>query len=90
MAIAGIIGFILVACKFNAAALILGLVLGNLCETNLRRAVTIANGDTMPAKVMYLLNRPITGVIMLACIVMLLYPVIKDMLANKKKAKPSV
>lgn len=89
MAIAGIIGFILVACKFNAAALILGLVLGNLCETNLRRAITIANGDTMLAKVMYLLSRPITGIIMLACIVMLLYPVIKDQLYNNKKAKPS-
>jgi putative tricarboxylic transport membrane protein len=69
--------------------LILGLVLGNLCETNLRRAVTIANGDTMIAKVMYLMGRPITGIIMLACIVMLLYPVIKDLLYNKKKAKQS-
>ncbi len=87
MAIAGIVGFILVACKFNAAALILGLVLGNLCETNLRRAITIANGETMLHKVMSLLSRPVTGIIMLACLVMLLYPVIKDIAEKRKKTK---
>jgi len=89
MAIAGIIGFVLVACKFNAAALILGLVLGNLCETNLRRAVTIANGNTIWSKIVDMMSRPVTGLIMLACFIMLIYPVIKDALDNRRKSRQS-
>ena len=84
MAIAGIIGFVFAICKFNSAALILGLVLGTLCESNLRRAVTIANGDTLMAEFIYLLKRPITGIIMLICVIMLLLPVIKPLISKKK------
>lgn len=84
MAIAGIIGFVFAICKFNSAALILGLVLGTLCESNLRRAVTIANGDTLMAEFIYLLKRPITGIIMLVCVIMLLLPVIKPLFSKKK------
>ena len=46
MAVAGLAGFLLVKCKFNSSAMILGLVLGSICESNLRRAVTIIQGDT--------------------------------------------
>lgn len=84
MAIAGIIGFVFAICKFNSAALILGLVLGTLCESNLRRAVTIANGDTLMGEFIYLLKRPITGIIMPVCVIMLLLPVIKPLFSKKK------
>jgi putative tricarboxylic transport membrane protein len=44
MAIAGLLGFVFVTCKFNSSAMILGLVLGVICESNLRRAYTIVMG----------------------------------------------
>lgn len=89
MAIAGVVGFLFKACHFDATALILGLVLGPLCETNLRRAVTIANGDSIFEKILGLLQRPITGFLLLVCVVMLLYPVIKPMLSKKKESQPT-
>lgn len=88
MAIAGIVGFLFKVCRFDATALILGLVLGPLCETNLRRAITIANGDSMGIKIIGLLQRPITGFLLLVCVIMLLYPVVKPLI-SKKKEKPA-
>ena len=89
MAISGIIGFIVVTCKFNASAMILGLVLGVICESNLRRAYTIADGDTLLAATFNILARPITGIIILVCVVALLSPVVKSYLNKKKAASTS-
>ena len=86
MAISGMVGFVFSHCKFNSSAMILGLVLGIICESNLRRAYTIADGDTLLAATFNILARPITGIIMLVCVVALLSPVVKGYL-NKKKAK---
>jgi putative tricarboxylic transport membrane protein len=83
MAVAGLLGFVFSICKFNSSAMILGLVLGVICESNLRRAFTIATGDTLLQSAMDILSRPITGIIMLVCIVVLLYPVIKPMFKKK-------
>lgn len=44
---AGLVGYVFSKCKFNPAALILGLVLGNICESNLRRAVKLTQGDVI-------------------------------------------
>ena len=87
MAVAGLAGFLLVKCKFNSSAMILGLVLGTICESNLRRAVTIVQGDTLLEAFINLLKRPVTGIIMAVCIVVLLWPVVKPMVAKKVKAK---
>ncbi len=84
MAISGVIGFVIVTCKFNSSALILGLVLGVICESNLRRAYTIADGDTLLAATMNILSRPVTGVIMVICLVALLWPVLKPFFSKKK------
>ena len=67
--------------------MILGLVLGTICESNLRRAVTIVQGDTLLEAFINLLKRPVTGIIMAVCIVVLLWPVVKPMVAKKAKAK---
>lgn len=82
MAIAGLLGFVMSICKFNSAALILGLVLGTLCESNLRRAISMANGN-----IMSILTRPITAVILLICVVTLLYPVVKPLIVKKSKQR---
>lgn len=85
MAISGLIGFVFVTCKFNSSAMILGLVLGVICESNLRRAYTIASGDTLWQETVNIMTRPVTGIILLVCLVVLLSPVVKPLL-NKKKA----
>jgi putative tricarboxylic transport membrane protein len=88
MAIAGIFGFVFVTCKFNSSAMILGLVLGNICESNLRRAYTILSGTstTLWQSTQAILARPITTGVLLVCVVVLLYPAVKPLLA-KAKAK---
>ena len=85
MAISGLIGFIFVTCKFNSSAMILGLVLGVICESNLRRAFTIAAGDTLWQETINIVTRPVTGIILLICVVVLLNPVIKPLLNRKKQ-----
>jgi len=82
MVIAGIAGYALITkFKFNAAAIILGLVLGDLVEANFSRAVTLSGGD-----IVSIFTRPITGIIVLASLVMLLMPVVKPLLAKKQGA----
>lgn len=79
MAAAGIFGYMLSKQGFSAAALILGLVLGNMCESNLRRAVKMTNGDVLAA-----FTSPITTPILLVCAVMFLYPIIKAIVKSRK------
>lgn len=85
MAISGLIGFVFVTCKFNSSAMILGLVLGVICESNLRRAYTIADGDTLMAATMNIVTRPVTGIVLLVCLVVLISPVIRPLLKKKGK-----
>lgn len=79
MAAAGIFGYMLSKQGFSAAALILGLVLGNMCESNLRRAVKMTNGDVLAA-----FTSPITTPILLVCVVMFVYPIIKAVIQSRK------
>ena len=78
MASAGIIGYMFVKLGYNSAALVLGLVLGEMCESNFRRAYTLTNGSLVS-----IFTKPITAVIMTACVIMLVYPMIKPMLKKK-------
>ncbi len=88
MAIAGIIGVLFKVCKFNSAALILGLVLGKICEGNFSRAFTISRGNVWKM----FTGSWITGILMAVCIATLLYPIVapyikKALGIDKKKAK---
>ncbi len=85
MAISGLIGFVFVTCKFNSSAMILGLVLGVICESNLRRAYTIADGATLMEATVNIVTRPVTGIVLLVCLIVLLNPVVKPLLAKKKE-----
>lgn len=79
MATAGIIGYLFVKLKYNSAALVLGLVLGQMSESNFRRAYTLTNGSLAT-----IFTKPITAVLMTACVIMLVYPLIKSALEKKK------
>jgi putative tricarboxylic transport membrane protein len=81
MAGAGIIGYMFVKLGYNSAALVLGLVLGQMCESNFRRAYTLANGNMMS-----IFTKPITAIIMLSCVAMLVYPMIQPFFKKEKKA----
>ncbi len=81
MAAAGIIGYMLTKQGFSAAALILGLVLGNMCESNLRRAVKLTNGNVFEA-----FTSPITTPVLLVCLILFIYPFIKSAMKKKKEA----
>lgn len=80
MAIAGIAGVIFKVCKFNSAAMILGLVLGKLCESNFSRAYTTNRADLWA-----MFCRPIAGTLMIVCIITLVYPIVAP--AIKKRLK---
>jgi putative tricarboxylic transport membrane protein len=54
MVVGGIAGYFLKKYKFNTSAMVLGLVLGPLCERHFRRGMQLANGN-----VMVFLGRPL-------------------------------
>lgn len=83
MAVAGIAGLLFSALKFNSAALILGLVLGKICEGNFSRAFTISRGNLFT-----MFNKPIAGSIMVVCIIALVYPMVSPYIKSKMKQKP--
>ena len=80
MIYAGIFGYAFIKCGFNVAALILGLVLGGICEANLRRAITLTGGD-----VLAVFSTPITATIMTVCVIMLLTPIILPLIKKPSK-----
>ena len=70
--------------ELTIAALLLGLVLGVICESNLRRAYTIAAGNSLWEETVNILSRPVTGIILIICLVVLLNPVVKPLIRKKK------
>ncbi|MBQ7196827.1 MAG: tripartite tricarboxylate transporter permease [Synergistaceae bacterium] len=79
MAIAGVIGLIISACHFNSAALILGLVLGVICEGNFSRAYTINRAD-----IIGMFSRPVAGTLMTISIILLVWPIISSLFKKKE------
>jgi len=57
----GILGFIMLEMEYPVAPMILGLILGNMLDTNFRRALVISEGEILP-----FVSRPI-------CIVLILF-----------------
>lgn len=67
MLVFGVIGFVLREMKYPMAPLVLGIVLGDLLDLNLRRGLMLTNGDPMP-----FFTRPISAVICLVIVVIIL------------------
>ncbi|MBQ6774451.1 MAG: tripartite tricarboxylate transporter permease [Synergistaceae bacterium] len=80
MAIAGVIGLIISACHFNSAALILGLVLGVICEGNFSRAYTISR-----ANLVNMFARPVAGTLMAVSFVLLIWPIVSQLFKKSEK-----
>ena len=79
MAVAGVLGLVISACHFNSAALILGLVLGVICEGNFSRAYTISRAD-----IIGMFSRPVAGTLMVVSIILLVWPIISSMFKKNK------
>lgn len=63
----GVVGFILREMKYPMAPLVLGIILGDLLDLNLRRGLMLTNGDPSP-----FFTRPISAVICLIIVVTIL------------------
>ena len=82
MFIAGIAGFFFRVYKYPLGPMVLGLLLGEMCETNFRRTLMLSKGD--PTR---LISTPISIVLMLLVLASLFSPVISDLRAKKKTKK---
>lgn len=67
MFIFGIVGFFLSWAEFPAAPFLLGVILGSMTDSNLRRALTISEGSFLP-----MFQRPISVVFLIVIIVLIL------------------
>ncbi|GAB3062636.1 tripartite tricarboxylate transporter permease [Virgibacillus ainsalahensis] len=79
MLLFGILGFYLAKIKFPVATIVLGVVLGPIAEEELRKSIQIAGGDYS-----IFFTRPISAILLLLAVVVLLLPVIRKVLSNKK------
>ncbi len=73
----GVLGFLMVEMEYPVAPMILGLILGNMLDTNFRRALVIAEGEMMP-----FVSRPI-------CIVLIAFIVV-TLVSKTKWFKASI
>ena len=78
----GVIGYLLKKLDFPLTPMVIGLVLGNLCESNMRRALLLSRGNWLT-----FFQSPIACVFLALAVFMLFFPMIRDALANKKKAE---
>ncbi|MDY6470135.1 MAG: tripartite tricarboxylate transporter permease [Succinivibrio dextrinosolvens] len=79
MAFFGIAGFFFKRGKYPAGPFILGLLLGGMLESNLRRALVMSHGSLM-----IFLERPVTLVLCVMILLTLFYPLLKKKLKGKR------
>jgi len=79
---AGVIGYFMKKLSYPPAPLVLALVLGDSMETNLRRSLKMSQGD-----ISIFFTRPISGVIMVAVIIVLLWPLLNRYLFRRLLGK---
>jgi putative tricarboxylic transport membrane protein len=82
MSVFGVGGYLLRKQGVPMAPLILGFVLGDMMEQNLRRALSITNGE-----VGILIESPISKGLWIGAVAMVVIPPIMRMLANRKNGK---
>lgn len=72
MLIFGVVGFGLMKMKFPLTPLVIGIVLGPLAESNMRRALILSQGDWL-----IFLRKPISLIFILISLAMLIVPLLK-------------
>jgi putative tricarboxylic transport membrane protein len=72
MLTAGVAGFVLRKAGFPMGPLVLGLILGPMAESNLRRALVVSQGDPS-----IFITRPIAAVLLGAALLSLVWPLLR-------------
>jgi putative tricarboxylic transport membrane protein len=72
MSLFGLLGYLMRKLDFPAAALILGMVLGDALERALRQSLMMSQGD-----ITILVTRPISGILLLITAVILCLPAVR-------------
>ncbi len=80
MMIFGAVAYVLIKCDFPMPPIILGLILGNLAEKNLQRALIISNGS-----VSVFFTRPISLILLVISAISLLWPILSPYVKKLKK-----
>ncbi|MGI5963825.1 MAG: tripartite tricarboxylate transporter permease [Lawsonibacter sp.] len=81
----GLFGYVMRSFNFPIAPLAIGLVLGNLAETNLRRSLLLSKGS-----VSIFFTRPISAAILLLAFLLLFSPAIKKLIGKYKTRKSAI
>ncbi len=81
----GIVGFVLREMRYPMAPLVLGLILGDLLDKNLRRALTLSDGDLTP-----FFTRPISAVLWIITLLLILsaIPAVRRMVSRATRWRP--
>jgi len=77
----GLIGYFMKKMHIPAAPLVLALVLGSLLENSLRQSLILSDGNPL-----VFFARPISGTIMWVAIILIFWPVVKNLLKLRKSA----
>ena len=75
----GLLGYVMAYFKFPIVPMVLGLVLGSLCEANLRSSLVISGGSWS-----YFFTQPISCVFVILGLLMLLSPIVMKLIRKKK------
>ena len=78
MFIFGVIGYLIRKFGLNAAAVVLGLILGPIGENGLRRSLMLSDGDWT-----VLFSTPICWVMIALCVLGILSPILMEKWENK-------
>ncbi|MCJ7596204.1 MAG: tripartite tricarboxylate transporter permease [Desulfobacterales bacterium] len=76
----GVLGFLMRKFAYGLAPMVLGMILGPLCETSLQRAMYLAD-----YKPLSLFTRPLSGLLLGLSILSFFYPLIRDFFKQRKK-----
>lgn len=79
MVIFGIIGYILTKLDFSMSPIVIGIILGSMAESNLRRALIMSSGS-IPT----ILTRPITAAFLIVALITLITPMVTDAMKSRK------
>jgi len=80
----GVLGFVLREMKYPMAPLVLGIILGDILDKNLRRSLVLTDGDLTP-----FFTRPISAVLWITTLLIVLVsiPAVRDAFARPFRAR---
>jgi len=85
MMIAGVLGYVMMRLDFSMSPIVIGIILGPMVETNLRRALIMSDGDFS-----VFLTRPICATFLVIAVITLLLPVVGPKFGAWRRARKAM